>query len=202
MKNLNVIHIANITKRTVNSKYPPGQSQTHLQYHPKDLSPPPRFVRETPPIPPRISPYRARDHPCKICIRFVRETIPSEVPRRVVLLSFLPVYLYLSLFVSIYLYSFCERDHPQRSPPVGRSFLGRTPPCAMRSHPRTRHTRPPALLLCLFFVLSGCGVPRLFARVSSFHVLLTFLCFFICARKFFHFYFIDIQCVTNKRIFH
>lgn len=172
MKNLNVIHIANITKRTVNSKHPPGQSQTPLPMSSERLIPSPLcIVRDTPPI-----------------------LVSCEGPKPLVPVS--------TALRTLSLSPYRPRDHPQRSPPVGRSFLGRTPPCAMRSHPRTRHTRPPALLLCLFFVLSGCGVPRLFARVSSFHVLLTFLCFFICARKFFHFYFIDIKCVTNKRIFH
>ena len=155
MKNLNVIHIANITKRTVNRKYPPGQSQTPLQYHPKDLPPPPRFVRETPPH-------------LSVPLRIVRETIPSEVPRRVVLLSFLSVYLYLSLSVSIYLYLslfvsiylylslFVLRERPSPAKSPGGSVVSWGTPPALAEHTRyTPHTRARcplhvSLFLCSF----------------------------------------------------
>ena len=89
MKNLNVIHIANITNRTVNSKYPLGQSQTPLPMSSERLIPSPLcIVRDTPPYP-----------------RFVRgtQTISTRIDRT-------PYTHTLSLSVSP------ERPSPAKSP--------------------------------------------------------------------------------------
>ena len=90
-----------------------------------------------------------------LIIRFARKTLPSVL----FVLRERPSHLY---------YSFCERDHPQRSPPAGRSFLGAHP--GPHTHTSAHALPAPALIiaLLLFVPTFWRGASILFA-LSFFH---------------------------------
>ena len=104
-----------------------------------------------------------------LIIRFARKTLPSVL----FVLRERPSHLY---------YSFCERDHPQRSPPAGRSFLGAHPGPHACTPAHTPHVHSCIIALSIFCPF-GCVDSCLFARLFIQSLIICFSIFFICARK-------------------